>query len=276
MRIEIFRSIEDRLLQRLPLGLYCFLVNIRNRIRKKKQSVFAFNGDLQEVRDGSNQIFICRRGRHNRYKHGISKGVNFLASQYHLDKIQISQGGLLIDCGANVGELGMWAREHGLGYIAFEPEELEARCVDLNNFDGQALTNRKALWNEDKKLTFFSKPNTADGSLFDMGESSSSFQVEAVRLDNAISLTNQPGPIIFKIEAEGAEPEVLEGASGLLSEIDYVAVDCGYERGKEKSHTFIEINSILSRNGFQLIEAEFRRVTMLYVNTNRIKCGPSN
>ena len=38
----------------------------------------------------------------------------------------------------------------------------------------------------------------------------------------------------FKIEAEGAEPEVLEGSKNSLKIIDYIGVDGSHERGKRR------------------------------------------
>lgn len=269
MRIKFFRNIEKKLIDKMSIEFYCHMVNIRNYIRKKHHKIFPVDKNIHIVKDKEKSIYVCRRGRHNRYKKGVLKGISDLVKQYHLDTIPINQSGLLIDCGANVGELGLWAKQNNLDYIAFEPEELEARCTDLNNFNGKKLTFRKALWNKKETLTFYSKPNSADGSLFDMGGAVNQLKVEAVRLDQAVSFDKDQGLIILKVEAEGAEPEVLMGASNLLSEIDYVTVDCGYERGIEKAHTFVEINSILSKHGFSLIHANFKRVTALYRNDNK-------
>ena len=273
MRIDFFRNLEEKLAIRLPINIYCYAINIRNYLRGKCHKIFPVDEAIHLVQDQKNSIYICRRGRHNRYKRGVDEGVIDLAKQYHLNTISLNSGGLLIDCGANVGELGLWAKKNNLKYIAFEPEEIEARCIDLNNFNGEASTFRNALWNKKETLTFYSKPGSADSSLFDMGESNHQLKVEAVRLDQTISLEGYQKPVILKVEAEGAEPEVLEGASGLLDKVDYVTVDCGYERGIEKAHTFVEINSILSTHGFSLVRASFKRVTALYYNERKNPCG---
>jgi len=270
MSSKILKHISIGVAAKLPLAVYCRLVNLSNPIRGWSHRISPFEGgQIHKAVDGRDAIYLCRRGRHTRYKRGVLAGAENLAAQYHLDQIDVRAGGLLIDCGANIGELGLWARARKLSYIAFEPEELEAHCADLNNYEGQKRTHRKALWNRNTSLTLFSKPDSADSSLIDMGNAASRRPVEAVRLDSAIDLGDASGPVILKIEGEGAEPEILEGAAALLPKVDFVTVDCGPERGPQRAHTFVETNTLLVDAGFRLQRVEFRRVTALYRNMSR-------
>jgi FkbM family methyltransferase len=261
----------------IPLGLYCKGVNSRRAVQGYPYRIRPFGEDQIHVAydvAGSDrkEIHICRRTRHRRYKSGVYKGVTNLARQYQLDLLPIVPGGVFIDCGANVGELGIWARSLGLDYVAFEPEPLEARCCDLNNFGCEPRTIRKALWYEATTLNFFSKPDTADSSVFEINDPSGNRSVEAVRLDAVVDPSAfGVGTRIFKLEAEGAEPEILQGAEGILPHLDYVAADCGYERGKEARHTFIEVHDFMLDRGFRLIHAEFNRITAIYRNDARIR-----
>ena len=254
----------------MPLPLYCRIINARNLVRGRRIRLEPFEGEhIFKVRDATGHLFVCRRSRHLRYKRGIHPLLEKLAQAYHLDKVPHGPEGLLIDCGANIGELGVWARAKGLDYLAFEPEPLEARCADLNVFDGNRMTIRKALWNRTTTIEFFSKPETADSSAFDPGGTDTRFAVEAVRLDDAIEPAGRTGPVILKVEGEGAEPEILEGASGLLPSIDFVTLDCGPERGRNEAHTFVEANALLVQAGFQLVQFGMRRMTALYGNPAR-------
>ncbi|MGR3616282.1 MAG: FkbM family methyltransferase [Paracoccaceae bacterium] len=268
MRVNFFRNIGEKLAQSADLETYIQWTNRRNKLRRKKHVISATPGEAEEIHiadDGSEKIHICQRGRHNRYKRGVMSGVNDLAKQYSLDLIADLRDGIFIDCGANVGELGFWARERGFQYIPFEPEQLEARCVDLNNFDGETKCIRKALWKEETVLKFFAKADSADSSTIQFDQSSESVEIEAIDLDTAVSIPDDfKGPVIFKLEAEGAEPEILEGARKTISHIDYVTVDCGPERGAEKKHTIVETNRFLTQNGFELLEMKLDRVTALY------------
>lgn len=263
------KQLGRRFFELPSIGVYCAGVNMMNAIKQRGYRVQAVNSDgLYMANDEENKITLCRRGRHKRYKRGVMQGVEGLARQYHLDKADIKPGGVFIDCGANIGELGFWAAGKNMSYVAVEPEKLEADCIDINNFEGRPDTNRVALWKEDTTLTFYSMPETADSSVFDMG-SETAVKVSAVQLDKLVDLRQSKGTNIFKLEAEGAEPEVLEGAIKTLELIDYVAVDCGYERGKEQSHTFIEVNTFLTEHGFEAVEAGFHRVTVLYKKIRR-------
>lgn len=241
------------------------LINARLLFRGRPIRVAMENAPIYTVSDGDMQITICRQGRYNRYKRGIKRGINALASDYHLDTLEGLDGGTFVDCGANVGELGMWAKLQNMNYIAFEPEHLEADCCDQNNYGGKALTVRKALWKETTTLEFFHKADTADSSALSVNEYIKKTLVQAVSLDDHLDLSKLSHPVILKLEAEGAEPEVLQGAKKFVAVADYVTVDCGYERGACQDHTFIEVNDALIRNGYQAIAAKFRgRVTMLY------------
>lgn len=249
-------------------GLYSALINLRNRLRGSLHSIRpAGEPGVYVVTDGADELRICRRSRHSRSKHGVVRGVDRLAGEYGLGRLTGLSGGLLVDCGANVGELGRWARARGMRYVAFEPEELEARCCDLNNFDGRPETHRKALWHTTTILEFFSEAETADGSLIASSSGATSRKVQAVRLDELLRPSDlSPGPAVLKVEAEGAEPEVLAGCGNLLGMFDYVAVDCGPERGAERRDTFVETNTLLADAGFRPIAANFKRLTLLYRN----------
>jgi FkbM family methyltransferase len=253
------------------------LINARLIVRGRPIRVTMENAPIYTVSDGDMQIKICRQGRYNRYKRGIKHGIDALASDYHLDRLEGLDGGTFIDCGANVGELGIWAKSRNMEYIAFEPEHLEADCCDQNNYGGKALTIRKALWKETTTLEFFHKADTADSSALSLNDYNKKTLVPAVSLDDHLDLSKLSHPVILKLEAEGAEPEVLQGAEKFVAVADYVTIDCGYERGASQDHTFIEVNDALIRNGYRAVTANFRgRVTVLFKNTHENDDLPRN
>lgn len=274
------RSFSDRVRawrDRIPPASWCRMVNALNSIRGKKHRISPVEGErILLARDGAAWIHFCRRRRGGRYRHGIAQRVNRLAGDYLLDSIHVAPGGLFIDCGANIGELGFWARAKGLGYIAFEPEALEARCCDLNNFDGRPETRRVALWKDARTLDFYSKPDSADSSIFDPGSHFVRTEVPATTLDGAVAPSEVTGTVILKVEAEGAEPEILEGATDLLPRVHWAAVDCGHERGIARAHTFVETNVLLQDAGFVLHRVQFDRIVGLYRNTRHRDPTPRN
>ena len=72
---------------------------------------------------------------------------------------------------------------------------------------------------------------------------------------------------LLKVEAEGFEPEVIEGAEETLIRTEYICVDFGSERGIEQENTVIEVNNILLKNNFDLIQFSDYRYIGLYKNT---------
>ncbi len=264
---RLLESLEKRIVGDLSLAKYCKLVNAGNALIGRRHRIEPVNEDgLHRVTHGDERIVVCRRGRHRRYKRGVTQCVDRVAREYGVASIENPVGGVLIDCGANVGELGFWARRNGLDYHAFEPEPFEADCIDINAFDGDPKTRRVALWNKKETLTFFSAPDSADSSVFEISKAVGSTEIEAIPLDEAGIELSSTGPNILKLEAEGAEPELLDGASGILPKLHYVAVDCGYGRGVEKRHTFIDVCDRLLPLGFRPKQADLRRITILFKN----------
>jgi len=268
--MKLRNTLIDRIVDAIPFWLYRSAVNIRCTVRGKAHRLrsvrYPQQGEIYCVHDADDSIYLCRRGRHNMHKYGIMRRAYALAEAYCITQLPPLRGGTLIDCGANIGELGLWARRQGVRYIAIEPESLEAYCCDLNNFSGQNSTIRKALWKRDETLKFYHRAASADSSLLINGDDDSFIEMPAVRLDSILSSTQICRPAVLKIEAEGAEPEVLEGSAGLLAYIDFVAVDCGYERGPKENPapTFIESNRILHEAGFSIMFANLRRGAFLY------------
>ena len=58
---------------------------------------------------------------------------------------------------------------------------------------------------------------------------------------------------LVKIEAEGAEPEVLLGLKNYISKVDYVVVDVSAERGESNSHTITQCVNILCKQNFEFL-----------------------
>jgi len=241
--------------------------NTRNRLKGYPHRI-AVDGRRQliTVRDPAGEIHICRRNRLWLYKKSIQGRLQELSRTYLLHLIDEDLSGAFIDCGANVGELGFWARARNLPYFAFEPEALEADCCDLNNFAGRAETNRLALWNEKTTLSFYSKPDTGDGSIFEMSDFVGVKTVQAIPLDDFVAERQIEKIAVMKIEAEGAEPEILAGASKSLSITRYLTVDCGFERGRQKESTLIPVIKAAARAGFSIVEWNPVRLVLLFRN----------
>lgn len=185
------------------------------------------------------------------YKDGIETAKRKMREKYLLSDWTVSSEGIVIDIGANVGEFSAAMADIGCKIIAFEPEPAAAECLERNlrRYAGVTLVN-KAVGNTDGHAVFFSSPETADSSCLRQAVSDGELRVPVVRLDTWMKLNNCGYVELVKVEAEGFEPEVLEGMSGVVSRIGRVAVDAGPERYGESPIKMA--TEILERYGFNV------------------------
>jgi FkbM family methyltransferase len=187
-----------------------------------------------------------------------------LYDTYCLNEINFKDGDSVLDCGANVGELNIAFYKKGIkiNYIGFEPEKttynsLVKNRVNLNDeFVNVALSDK----NGESKL--FLDSQGGDSSIIFFGNKNFE-RVKTITLD---SLGIEKPIKLFKLEAEGYEPEVLAGSKKTLKKIHYVSVDFGAERGLNSESTIVDVNKFLTNNKFELISFSKYRMVGLYRN----------
>lgn len=269
LRQRCIRIIKTKLLNGLwslmPMRLYPFLVNLVNGLAGKNHSVryhreencfYCYEGDVG--------IYYGSKYQYEIYSEGPVRRLRNLVGKHFLDEIAFSEGDIFIDCGANIGEYGVWAKSTRLRYLAFEPDINISRLCDLNAYDGQSKTINKALWKEDGIVEFFRNSDRKDSSIIEFPSYVDSLKMPAITLDSFCLEHGIEAIRFLKLEAEGAEPEVLMGAVKMLAKTDYISVDCGPERGLEQSPTVIETHNILIDRGFILLGANLNDILFLY------------
>ena len=139
--------------------------------------------------------------------------------------ISFSDGDTVIDCGANIGELNISFKEKGLNlnYIAFEPDKEIFDCLKYNNPEENCTLYNLGLSDKNTTQDFFIDSTGGNSSFVNFGVSEFK-QVKVSRLDS-IATNNKIK--LLKIDAEGYEPEVLDGTEGIYEKIEYVSVDFG-------------------------------------------------
>lgn len=191
------------------------------------------------------------------YKKGLQRRADKLYKSYLLNLIEFQQTDIVIDCGANYADL--WLSLRGKiaekNYITFEPGENEflSICANASN----ATNNKKGLGNEDKLNKFYVNDADADSSFIEPLHFFDVIDVETVTLMSYCKANKIKSIKLLKLEAEGYEPEILEGAKAVLPIIDYVAIDGGHERGVALEETFSFQTNFLTRNGFEMIGVNF-------------------
>lgn len=207
-------------------------------------------------------VWVSRRSQLTPYIWGISHRLESLMSTYGLQKSD--RIATAIDVGANVGELSLGLCNAGAKVHAFEPDPAEFRSLRMNAGVGFDCHN-VALWDENATLQFWLGNETGDSSLIQQKEGSPALTLDAVTLDSWMDAHLPEVHIdVLKVEAEGAEPEVLRGARETLRRTTRVVVDVGHERGFNRESTLEPVTAILTSNGFELMTVLSPRLVAIY------------
>ena len=70
----------------------------------------------------------------------------------------------------------------------------------------------------------------------------------------------------MKLEAEGFEPEILQGGLSILDQVEYIAADLGWERGQEQDCTIPQVVNLLLSYRFRLKSVSRDGVHFLFEN----------
>lgn len=219
--------------------------------------------ELFHISDNSGAVFVARKERVRLQNRGVEARRERLLSEYLGKEDIVRAGDIVVDCGANIGEFSVACAKMGAVVHAFEPDPKEFGALKANAIDGM-IVNNLALWCRTETLTFYESNKSGDSSLIDMGSANSVIKVDAVRIDKYIIEKGISRIRLLKVEAEGAEPEVLEGCGDSLKRVDYVAVDMGPERGVDKDNTVVEVMDRLLPHGFKLNNFNSMRFSGLF------------
>ena len=192
--------------------------------------------------------------------------LDLLYDSYLLNSIDIQKDDVIVDCGANVGELFLAVKEKNFDvtYIGFEPDKETYDCLKLNVKNEKNIVHNIGLSNIDGSNNFYIDNEGGNSSFVDFG-TSESIKVDTKTLD---SFNIKENIKLFKIDAEGYEPEVLSGSKNTLKNTNFVSVDFGSERGANQNNTMVDVNNLLLQVGFELIELNDFRMIGLYKNKN--------
>jgi FkbM family methyltransferase len=141
-----------------------------------------------------------------------------------LFKLLLTPGATVIDVGANLGQYTLLAAKYSgpTGTVlAFEPRPeiftLLAKSIEENGFANVILSDQ-ALSDRDgsAKLYLPGGSNFGAASLLPVTEPKDSIRVECARLDTVLDAAQIGHVDLVKVDVEGHEPEVFEGASRTL------------------------------------------------------------
>ena len=244
-----------------PLG---FLKNIFI-----KSPFFVPKIDLNEkcLSSKNSKIYFTHISRLYFYTLGINYRLKNLLNEYSISRsiLSLKKSDIVIDCGANIGEfsLAIYNEFKCKNIYAFEPDENEYKALNKNLNFGNCKPLKLGLSNKTGDFDFYLNNETGDSSLI-YSRTNEKTKIKTITLDDFVKKFNIKSIALLKIEAEGFEPEIILGAIPVLNKIKYITIDCSPERNGNT--TFSEINDILVKNNFTLLNFNSLRMSLLFQN----------
>ena len=177
-----------------------FLLNYQNRILPQNAMTFEFNHLIYKM-------FIYKR----------DEKITF----YETPNFKIEANDIVFDCGANMGIFSAAAANKGKKVYSFEPMSL----IRKNLFEVQKLYSNitvipYGIWNDCIDKVIIQRDNPGSSGIFTNQYNINLYKERCpmTTIDNFINQTNIE-PSFLKIDIEGAEIQLLEGAQQCINEI---------------------------------------------------------
>jgi len=126
---------------------------------------------------------------------------------------------IFIDAGACIGEYCVWIAKMGKRCIAIEPVNFKAvrKNVELNDLQGKVKVFACGVGSKKEKVSFHVPTGLPSSSYLDRGATAEP-NVDIERLDDLVAQFDLPAGarILMKMDVEGMEPELIEGARNFI------------------------------------------------------------
>jgi len=218
------------------------------------------DSDLYVVQSKSETFYFPSDLHMSELFHMAMGYADWLGHKYQYgDIVNVESGDVVFDCGAFVGAFSLYASGIASRVVTIEPAPQTQACLrkNLGGLDNVEIV-QALLYHESIEVDFQLSDNPVDHSVLtpDHGATGETITMKTQRLSTLASSLGINRIDFLKIDAEGAEPEVLYGAEGL--DIKKVAVDCGPER--EGDSPLDEVRDYFEQLGFET----YTRGYMLY------------
>jgi FkbM family methyltransferase len=231
--------------------------NFTCRVSQRIEPLYSF-----EIREGGGKYrFFCPNLRtYGRARSLFTKEpetINWINS--------FSSGDVLFDIGANVGIYSVYAAALGVLVVAFEPESqnyaILNRNIYLNNQQNRIIAYNLALSNEIRFNKLYLSRFEAGSALHNFSEAKdwkhqsfdSQFQQGciSITLDEFIKIADVDFPVHIKIDVDGIESKVVEGAKGIFNNprLKSVLIELNDELEEDQ-----QLKNLIISYGYKLIE----------------------
>lgn len=239
--------------------IYQLLFNLFSLLKKSPNRIYFeenyyYNTEI-------NWRFYHRKQGLYAYGKGFKKRKNELLSTYLIKNLEFEDDDVVIDIGANNGDFYL-CFDKKIKYFAYEPSPLVFSNLEYN-IKNHNLFNKGLSNLADNKIDFYLKDEFGDSSILPINDYTKKISIETTTLDEEIDKIQQKIKLI-KLEAEGFEPEILQGLKKHLNSVQYITIDCGFERGIKQESTIAECSNYLLKNNFEMIDFGSPRIVALF------------
>lgn len=172
----------------------------------------------------------------------------------------------VIDVGANVGQFSVASANifKNVQIYAFEPvpESFETLCKNVSKLDS-VKTHALALGEQAGQIDFHVNSHSHSSSAlpltqhhltaFPHAQENKIITVPVTTLDNISHELNLVSPTLLKLDVQGYETNVLEGAVKTLKKVDYVLLEASFKPMYEGELLFTEIVELMQGYGFKFL-----------------------
>lgn len=242
-------------------NVFCRLIGSRTRFFwESKKNLFVAKENQRKM------YFTNMRRGFDCYTLGVEKRGQTLQDSYLLGKVHFDFDDILIDCGANYGDLFIGLRDkiNIKNYYCVEPAPEEFRSLSAS----WPAAKHRQIGFADKtgEIEFYTASASADSSIVQPAVYDSIIMIQTVTLDDFCVKEGVKKCKLFKLEAEGYEYEILLGAMSFLKICEYVAVDGGAEKGLSADPTLPAVTNLLTGVGFEMVGFNDKQCRALFRN----------
>ena len=161
----------------------------------------------------------------------------------------------VIDVGVAYGTPGLYERFPDAYFLLIEPLAEFMECAQrwLDNVRGELIL--AAASSRDGEVTINVHQDHLSGSSLLREQMGSEFdgllrQVPSVRLDTITKQKNLSGPFLLKVDVQGAELDVLAGATEVLKETEFVILEASLFEFMKGGPLFSDVIAYMKMHGF--------------------------
>jgi FkbM family methyltransferase len=172
----------------------------------------------------------------------------------------------IIDVGANIGQYALASHRFypNSQIFSFEPVPICYRQLKENTKKNTNIHSYNyALGNQNSEIIFFQNDHTHASSALNVSryqkekvpktKDFKEIKVKCFRLDDFPFEYSFLSPILLKLDVQGYERNVLEGASNFLQKVDYIVLETSFIPMYDNEPLFDEMHTHLKEKGFKLM-----------------------